>query len=143
MLEKTVPEIYDFKRDRAFELLKLTEEAHRRYDDLYPRLKKEKRKFDHITPATKEWLNGKWEINFDDLIKIDHAVGETSYVEYKDITSSPYKVLAHLVFTQTVWSATDLRNGFKRKNLFGFIAKHSITSDLYVVFRGTSRPVGK
>lgn len=138
MLEKTVPEIYNFKHDRAFELLKLTEEAHRRYDDLYPRLKKEKRKFDHITPANKEWLNGKWKIDFDDLIKTDNAIGKVSYEEYKDITSLPYQVLAHLVFTQTVWSITDIRNRFKRENLFGFIAKHSETSDLYVVFRGTS-----
>ncbi len=148
MLNRTVAEIHGFKRDRAFELLKLIQEAHFRYNDLYPSSKRDKatrkrnfkKEFDHMTPASKKWSSGGWETDFDHPVKVDHFIGDTPQPAYKEITSSPYQVLAHLIFTQTVWSATDLKNGFKRKNLFGFIARHQETSDIYVVFRGTSNP---
>lgn len=51
-------------------------------------------------------------------------------------TSGVYDVLANLAFTQIQWWSVG--TGFKKELLFGFIARQRGTSDLYVVFRGTS-----
>ncbi len=105
-----------FQRARAFELLKLVEKAHRRY--------------------TKS-LEGKGDVEREIRINncIDNNGKNPCYSEYKDITQSPYEVLGNLIFTQINWLS--IKTLFKRKLLFGFIARNLNTSDIYVVFRGT------
>lgn len=138
MSSKILGQIGNFQHARAFELLKLVEEAHKRYNDLYPGKKSHKRMFDHVTPASEAWITKEWETDCSQKIQLDYCANRAPYSGYTEITDTPYEVLCHLVFTQTVWSITDLKNGFKRKNLFGFIARKLGTDDLYVVFRGTA-----
>lgn len=136
-LSQIVQDIEDFQLDRALELLTLIEEAHKRYNAIYPQkslaTKSRDAKFDYKTPALKNW---DWETDRQD-IEISYPATRNKNAPSELIHSS-YQVCAHLVFTQTVWSMTDLKNSFKRKNLFGFIARNLEISDLYVVFRGTS-----
>ncbi len=105
-----------FQRERAFELLKLVEEAHGRY-----------------AKSLKSEGNVDQKISINNCIKKDEK--SECYSEYKNITQSPYEVLSNLVFTQISWFS--LRTFFKKKLLFGFIARNIDTSDIYVAFRGT------
>ncbi len=134
-LSQIVQNIENFRLDRALELLTLVQEAHKRYDVIYPPKAKRRNPrttFDYRTPAPKDWS---WEKDLGQNIEISYLVVKNDALP--KAVHSTYQVCAHLVFTQTVWSLTDLKNGFKRKNLFGFVAKNLETSDLYVVFRGT------
>lgn len=75
----------NFQRKRAFELLKLIEQAHKRYD---------------------ESLKAKGESDVNSIYIhncIERDGKSECYSEYKDITKSPYKVLSNLVFTQINW----------------------------------------
>lgn len=140
MLARILQGMNDFQGDRALELLTLVEEAHKRYDAIYPPINPEtkhgnpKTTFDYKTLASKNWA---WEKDLNQNVQISYPVAK-NIGDSPEIVHSTYQVFAHLVFTQTIWSMTDLKNGFKRKNLFGFIAKNLETSDLYIVFRGTS-----
>jgi hypothetical protein len=115
-LDRIPPNFGDFRRDRAFELLKLVEEAHKRFD---------RSLIDQSNVAP--------------IISIDNCIETNNksecYSEYKDITRSQYEMLDNLVFTQINWLS--LKTYFKKKLLFGFIARKIDTSDIYVVFRGT------
>ena len=108
----------NFQRERAFELLKLVEQAHDRYNESLK-------------------AKGEGDVN---PISIDNCIEKDGksecYSEYKDITKSPYKVLSNLVFTQIDWLS--IKTLFKRKLLFGFVVRNIDTSDIYVVFRGTA-----
>lgn len=106
----------NFQRDRAFELLKLVEKAHERY-----------------TKSFAGKGNVEQKISINNCIN-NHGKSEC-YSEYNDITQSPYEILDNLVFIQINWLS--IKTLFKRKLLFGFIARNIKTSDIYVVFRGT------
>jgi triacylglycerol lipase len=140
MLARTLQGINNFQSDRALELLTLVEEAHKRYDAIYPLINPETKRrnlkttFDYKTLAPQNWA---WEKDLNQNVKISYWAAK-NVGDLPEIVQSNYQVFTYLIFTQTVWSMTDLKNGFKRKNLFGFIAKNLETSDLYVVFRGTS-----
>lgn len=116
-LDKIPQDFGNFQRKRAFELLKLVEIAHERYNESL-----------------------KLEGNIAQKIYIDNCIKKAKksecYSEYKDITQSPYEVITNLVFTQIDWCS--LKTFFKKKLLFGFIARKIDTSDIYVVFRGTA-----
>jgi len=140
MLDQILRDMKIFDRDRALELLTLVEEAHKRYNVISPSIdpttkrQKDKTMFDYKTLFPKKW---DWEKDLSQNIQINYLAA-TDVSGSPNVVRSNYQVFAHLVFTQTVWSATDIRNGFKRKNLFGFIAKNLETFDIYIVFRGTS-----
>lgn len=113
-----IPENFGtFQRERAFELLKLVEEAHERY-----------------AKSLEGEGNVAQTISINNCIKKDGK--SECYSEYKNITQSPYEVLSNLVFTQIDWLS--LKTFFKRKLIFGFVARKIDTSDIYVVFRGTA-----
>ena len=116
-LNKIHEDFGNFQRKRAFELLKLVEQAHKRYDESL------KAKGENDVP-----------IHINNCIEKDGK--SECYPEYKDITKSPYKVLSNLVFTQIDWLS--IKTLFKRKLFFGFVVRNIDTSDIYVVFRGTA-----
>jgi triacylglycerol lipase len=121
-----------FNHKRASELLQLIDEAHKRYNDIYPpskarwweiwnrsKRKLRKKEFDHKTTAHNGW---RWQ----DAI-------EPSIV----INGQEFEVLpeSNLIFTQLIWYLPHKR--FKREVPFGFIARCKDTSDICIVFRGT------
>lgn len=115
-LDKITQSVSNFQLERAFELLKLVEIAHRRFD-----------------------TSRQGENKLESIIHLDRCIDEKQghyYPQYKSITESPYDVIANLVFTQIQWLSP--QTGFKKKLLFGFIARKHGTSDIYVVFRGTA-----
>lgn len=121
-----------FEQSLASELIQLVDEAHKRYDDVYPSQKlgkwwefwkwsqqRPQKMFDHTTSAPREWS---WQTET-----------EPSF----EINGSKFIVLSesNLIFTQLIWYLPF--SGFKRKVPFGFVAKCIKTSDIYIVFRGT------
>lgn len=115
-LDKIVRSVCNLQLERAFELLKLIDVAHERYD-----------------------ISRKGKAQLESIIHLNHCTNKdqkTCYSRYKNITEAPYDVLANLVFTQIDWFS--IQTGFKKKLLFGFIVRKQGTSDIYVVFRGTA-----
>lgn len=109
-----------FNQQLALELLQLVDEAHKRYNDVYPTNKRDNRcLFNHKTPAPENW---KWQTDTKPTIIINGH-------QYNILPNS------NLILTQLIWYL--LGNCFKREVPFGFIAERKDTSDIYVVFRGT------